>query len=185
MDAKRYLIIAGLVATLGAGAISSQVVGAAPAPAVHTTQAAAAPASGLTLIADTQAGALQARPERDGASPLAIVAEKLGLTEDALRAELAKNQSVAQVAAARNVSVSSLVDAVVADTAPHLAQAVQEGHLTQAEADARLAELKTRLTAEFNQPGLPQRGDERRGPGGPGGRGPGGRERPAPPTTDQ
>jgi hypothetical protein len=49
----------------------------------------------------------------------------------------------------------------------HLDEEVTSGEHTQAEADAKLAEFKTRVTTMVNTAGLPQRGEH--GPGGHGG----------------
>jgi len=74
----------------------------------------------------------------------------LGLSEDALRTQLESGQTLAQVAQAQGKTVSGLIDALVAEEKQELAAAVTAGRLTQAQADARLTELKARITDKVN-----------------------------------
>lgn len=76
---------------------------------------------------------------------IAIVVKALGITAEELRTELQAGKSVADVAAAKNVSISNIVDAVVAEQTTALKQAVTDGKLTQEQADQRLAMLKANL----------------------------------------
>lgn len=73
----------------------------------------------------------------------AAAAKALGLSKSALRAELRSGKSLAQVAAAHQVSVETLVKDLVAVAQSHLDAAVQSGRLTQAQADR----ISSRLTA--------------------------------------
>ena len=118
----------------------------------------------------------EARPEGFGRGghgggrlvDMAAAAEALGLTEEELRTQTQAGETLADVAVAQGVAEADLVDALVAAARTRLADAVTAGRLTQAQADARAADLETRITASL---------DELCGPGGggPGGRGPGGR----------
>jgi hypothetical protein len=74
----------------------------------------------------------------------------LGLSEDALRTQLESGKTLAQVAQAQGKTVSGLIDALVAEEKQELADAVTAGRLTQAQADARLTELKARITDKVN-----------------------------------
>lgn len=76
---------------------------------------------------------------------IAVVVKALGITAEELRTELQAGKSVADVAAAKNVSISTIVDAVVAEQTTALKQAVTDGKLTQEQADQRLAMLKANL----------------------------------------
>lgn len=89
-------------------------------------------------------------------SLISIAAEKLGITTDELVAELQAGKSIADVAGEKNVSVDTIVDAVIATRTDRLNELVANGQLTQEQADAMLAEMKTRVTERINQPGLPQ-----------------------------
>ncbi len=93
----------------------------------------------------------------------AAAAEALGLTEDELRSRTQDGQTLADVAEAEGVPETELVDALVAAARTRLAEAVTDGRLTQAEADARAADLEARIADSL---------DELCGPGGRGGRGP-------------
>ena len=84
------------------------------------------------------------RGSQNGAQ-IAIVVKALGITAEELRTELQAGKSVADVAAAKNVSISNIVDAVVAEQTTALKQAVTDGKLTQEQADQRLAMLKANL----------------------------------------
>lgn len=99
---------------------------------------------------------------------LDAAATALGVTQEELMTALKDGQSVAGLAAEKGVDVQTVIDAMVADVKTHLDEEVAEGDLTQAEADARLAEVTGKITAMVN-------GEMPTPPAGPGrGRGPGG-----------
>ena len=78
---------------------------------------------------------------------LETAAEALGLTEAELRTALEPDgTSLADVAQDQGVDVDTLVDALVQAQQDRIAQAVEDGRLTQAEADERLADLEARVT---------------------------------------
>lgn len=87
---------------------------------------------------------------------LAAAAEALGLTEDEVQTALRSGQTLADLAEQEGVEQAALVDALVAAAQEHLAGAVADGRLTQAEADERAETLRERITASL---------DEVRGPG--------------------
>ena len=94
---------------------------------------------------------------------LETAAEALDLTEHELRTALqADGATLAQVAEDQGVEVDTLVDALVTAAEERIAEAVEDGRLTQAEADERLADLTARITERVNSP-LPERGGPRRG----------------------
>jgi transposase len=97
-----------------------------------------------------------------GAS-LATIATALNMTEAELRTELQAGKSVADIAAAKNVSLDTVVNAIVAEHTTKLVQAVTDGKLTQAQADEQIAKLKETLPTMLAQPGL--HGGPGRGPG--------------------
>jgi hypothetical protein len=84
-------------------------------------------------------------------SLLTIAAEKLGLTTTELQAELQAGKTIADVAAEKNVEVSTIVDAVVADRTEQLNELVANGQATQEEADAMLALMKANITRRINE----------------------------------
>lgn len=81
-----------------------------------------------------------------GPAPEAL-AEAIGIDVEELRAALDEGQTPAEVAEANGVSRAELVDAVVADIGEHLDQAVEDGHLTEAEADERRADAEEHAEA--------------------------------------
>jgi hypothetical protein len=82
---------------------------------------------------------------------LDAAATALGMTREELRAQLDEDTTIADVAGAENVDVQKVIDAMVADAKAHLAQAVTDGRLTQAEADAKAATLTERITQHVNE----------------------------------
>ena len=94
---------------------------------------------------------------RPGHGPgFAVVAETLGLTEQEVRDAISNGQTLAQLAEANGSSAKELVDAILADIKTHLDEEVAAGDLTQAEADAHLAEAKARVTEFVNNTKPPQ-----------------------------
>jgi hypothetical protein len=75
-----------------------------------------------------------------------VVAEAIGIDIATLRAELRGGATAAEVAEVNDVDPQAVIDAIVADAAERLATAVDNGRLTQEEADERLAELTERVT---------------------------------------
>jgi hypothetical protein len=111
---------------------------------------------------------------RGGPSPLLdAAAETLGLTVEELVDALDDNTSIADVASAQGIDAAEIVNAVLARAEERMQQAVENGRLTQEEADERLAQLREKVTERINEPGLPERpsqgGPRRGGPGSNGG----------------
>ncbi len=95
-------------------------------------------------------------------------ASYLGVTEAELRESLADGKTLAELSRAEGKSVDGLVGAMVAEAKERLSQAVEDGRLTQAQANERSAELEDRITAIVNgeRPERPR--GFGRGPFGPG-----------------
>jgi uncharacterized protein (DUF433 family) len=118
---------------------------------------------------------------RVGANVLSVVAEQLGIDETELRTELQSGKTIAQLAADKNLSTDTIVAAIVAAQKEKLDAAVTAGTLTQAQADARLAEITTQAQTLMDQTmtgrgpgGMPGDGFGPRGGNDFGGRGHGG-----------
>lgn len=77
-------------------------------------------------------------------------ADYLGLTEAQLDAKLRSGQSLADVAKAQGKSVDGLEDTILADAKKHLDQAVSDGMLTRAQADAMYDRLKAHVSDIVN-----------------------------------
>ena len=108
---------------------------------------------------------LDSRGGRGGGASLTVAAKAIGISEADLRTALQGGQTIAQVAAAHNVTTDAVAAAIKADMQTRLAAQVTAGTITQAQADERLAGADARITAELNEVG------HAGGPGGPGGRG--------------
>ena len=90
---------------------------------------------------------------------LDAAATYLGLSESALRTQLQSGKTLGEIAdATRDKSKAGLIAALVAAEKTHLAQAVKDGHLTQAQADAMSANSEARVTDLVNGT-MPQRPD--------------------------
>ncbi len=87
------------------------------------------------------------RPGFDGE----VLAGLLGIDVDTLRTELRSGKTVAEIATEQGVEVQTVIDALVAEARSHLELSVDNGRLTQEEADAKLAELTERITERVNE----------------------------------
>jgi hypothetical protein len=87
-----------------------------------------------------------------GPSPESItaIAKVLNLTEAQLQTEVQSGKSLADIAGAQKVNVQSVIDAVVTQMKSHIAGEVASGETTQAEADAKLADVVARATDMVN-----------------------------------
>jgi hypothetical protein len=85
-----------------------------------------------------------------GNSLVAVAAKVLGMPQTELAASLAQGQSVADVASAQGVALDKIVEAMLAPRVEFLSQAVADGRLTQAQADALLATMRTNITAQLD-----------------------------------
>ena len=82
---------------------------------------------------------------------IAVAADKLGMTQQALVAQL-QNNTIAQIAKDQGVGINTIVDAFVTPRAERMHAAVAAGYLTQAQADQMLATMKAQVTARLSQP---------------------------------
>ena len=107
----------------------------------------------------------------------AQLATTLKLTEAELQTQLKSGKTIKQIADAQNVDIADVKTTLTADFKAHLDEEVASGEHTQAEADAKLAEFKTRLDDMVNgvRPVGGKGGHGPEGKGGHGGRGHGGR----------
>jgi aryl-alcohol dehydrogenase-like predicted oxidoreductase len=79
---------------------------------------------------------------------LDTAATVLGTTADDLRTQLQAGTTLAQIAQAKGISQATLVAELVTAEKAQIAAAVKAGTTTQAQADQRLADLQTRITAQ-------------------------------------
>ena len=78
------------------------------------------------------------------------VAGALGMTNTELRAALAEDKTIAEVASDRGVEVQAVIDALVSEHKTHLDEHVAAGDITQEQADERLANFTEHATALVN-----------------------------------
>jgi hypothetical protein len=85
------------------------------------------------------------------------VAKALGITTDELKTDLAKGMSIADIAKSKNVDVNKVIDQLVADASAKIDRAVQNGRLTQSQADQLKSAIRSAITALVNNslPDLP------------------------------
>jgi hypothetical protein len=158
-------------AGLGAGAVALVAAAglAIASPTLAQGVAAIGPAAANVGTAFQHGG----MPGGRGGAQTAAIAEALGMTEADLRTELQAGKSVADVASAKGVSLDAIVNAIIAAQTTSLSQAVTGGRITQAQADALLANLKVTLPGQLQTKqvaGLEGSGfGGRGGKGGPGG----------------
>jgi polyhydroxyalkanoate synthesis regulator phasin len=88
---------------------------------------------------------------------LETAASYLGLSEAELREQLRDGNTLAEIAKAEGKSVDGLVQALVRDAKTRLDQAVEDGRLTQAQADELAEDLEQRITDLVNGE-IPERG---------------------------
>jgi predicted DNA-binding protein YlxM (UPF0122 family) len=102
---------------------------------------------------------------------LETIAEVLGLTPEDLTSELESGKTLGEVAEAQGIDTQAIVDAVYAQVAETLEQAVEDGRLTQEQVDGMLERLAECDGEQLRCLGLPfgpslgTRGDFRKGGG--------------------
>lgn len=148
-------VISGTAIVMGVSVAAFSIVGTANAKS--------------TTVVPSQMQMMVARSEH-GRPDLSKVAAVLGLSTDELKAQLQSGKSLAEIAKAQSVDVSRVIDTIVADIKTKLAADVASGERTQAEVDAKLAEITARVTEMVNsslpKPGMGFGGCQGHGPRG-------------------
>jgi hypothetical protein len=145
------LLVGGVAGAAILGPLNA--VAASPTPTAVTTPAASAgPAASPDTDTDKprEHGGLGGSGHTEAVSDTSVVAKAIGISEADLKTALAGGQTVAAVAAAHNVSLQTVIDALVADGTSELAAQVANGSITQAQADAQKAEILQRGTDQAN-----------------------------------
>ena len=88
---------------------------------------------------------------RVGPVSLTTAAATIGIPADDLRDALRDGQTLAEVAAANDVEPQAVIDALVAEAAERLDDAVADGRLDQDDADERRQGLTERITEAVNE----------------------------------
>jgi len=89
-------------------------------------------------------------------SLIAVAAEQLGMERAELITELQSGKTVAQVAEEKGVALQTIVDAFLAPRAEQLTEMVNNGQLTQEQADALLAMMTANVTEHLTQAWSPR-----------------------------
>lgn len=142
---KNGRIITAVAGAMVAGVVLGSVVSgfAASSGSTSTTGSvvAACGAAGLRLGATMR---------ESGGRLLDVVAKLTGQTTDEVAAERQAGKTFTQIAADKNVSSASVVDEAMKVRATVLDAKVKSGDITQEQADAALANMKTRLADRVN-----------------------------------
>jgi polyhydroxyalkanoate synthesis regulator phasin len=142
-----------------AGLVTDGTLTQAQADTVASTLAEAAPLHGQGRHGGGPGGMLghggPGHGGRGGGLDLSVAAEALGVTEEELRAAGEDGKTLADVAAEQGVEQGVLVDALVAAAQERLATAVEEGRITQEQADDRAEDLEARIPDRLDDVPLP------------------------------
>jgi len=138
---KAGRITASIAGALVAGVVLGSVVSGYAATAKTT-----APASGLVGACGAAGLQLGSAMRTGGGRLLDIVAKLTGMSTADVSAKRAEGKTFAQIAAEKNVDSAAVVAEALKVRESLLASKVKSGAITQAQADAALANMKTRLT---------------------------------------
>jgi len=81
--------------------------------------------------------------------PLDTLSTVLGMDRDALRQALADGKSVAELAKEQDVPLNDVVEALMSPVSERLQQAVEDGRITQDQADQRLQQMSDRTAKQL------------------------------------
>ena len=154
---KSLAVMIGSAAMVGGTLVGATTLGVAGAG--ETTEDPAAVQTDFVQIqddAETPDGdetgeGCEGRHGRRGGRDLGTVAEALGISVEDLRAARADGQTIREIAEANGVDPQTVDDAVVANAEERLAEKVEAGDLTQAEADEKLAEVAERAEEKLDR----------------------------------
>lgn len=146
MGGKAKAVALGALLIGGAG--GAVVLG--PMAASAASPSASASASPSTGHDGDHRGGPGGPGHAEAVSDTSVVAKAIGISEAQLLTELNAGKTPAQVATAHNVAVQRVIDALVQDGLDELAADVKAGRITQAQADARTAEVTRRATDQVN-----------------------------------
>jgi hypothetical protein len=158
MNTRRWIMLAGAaMALIGTFVIADAAVArglnAQAGPA--TAQVAAVEAPGMAHPGGPGHGRRGRWIDR---SLIAVAADKLGLTRAQLIGEMQTGKSIAQVAQAKGVDPATIIDAFLAPRAERLNQLVENGRLTQDQADRILDGMRAAAEARINRVPAPGAG---------------------------
>lgn len=145
MNTKRtFTAVAGaLIAGLVLGSVVSGF-------AVNTPKTAGSAVSTASAACNTAGLRLGATMRDSGGRLLDIVAKLTGKSTTSVIAQRQAGKTLAQIAAESKVSSSAVIEEAVKVRKQILAAKVKDGTITQEQADAMLANMKTRLTSRID-----------------------------------
>ena len=123
--------------------------------------AAAMVLAGVGAVAFAQGGSNSpqqgglADPGGPGHGYIAVLTTTLGMSEADIRTALQSGKSIADIAASKNVSLDTVVNAIVTSESDHLKTEVSANRITQAQMDAQVAWLKANLAKILAIPPAP------------------------------
>jgi len=85
-----------------------------------------------------------------------LAAQETGLTEQEIVDQYRAGNSLASILTANGVDVNEFIDLAVSQAEERLTQSVENGRLTQEEADQRLTQLRDELTTRINEVPTPE-----------------------------
>lgn len=127
MNAKKWVITVAVVSAVGIGAVSAQE---RPAP-------------------QGQDGVIR--------SAIHAAVEETGLEAEDILSQIREGQTLAEVVAANGGDIQVVIDQAMVSASERIAQAVENGRITQEQADERLSQLATLIAEGVNRefPGRP------------------------------
>lgn len=91
---------------------------------------------------------------RVGRAIIRLAAEQTGLDAQEIRQELRSGKTLADILTEHNVDTNAFIESAVSQAQERLNKAVENGRLTQEEADQKLSEFRQHLTEHLNQSGV-------------------------------
>jgi len=142
-------IVAAIVAIVAV--LSLSISAFAQGPTSQRTAPAYGQGYGMKIGMGYASNSTWAGPQN---SLVAVAANVLGMNQTDLVAELS-DKTIAQVAQEKGVATDKIVDAFLAPRVAALQSAVEEGSLTQAQADQMLATMKAHVTEQLSEAWTP------------------------------
>lgn len=93
-------------------------------------------------------------PNRPGAARIAldIVADTLNMSQDDLLTELKEQKTVAEIAEEQSVELETVVDNLMDPISENVQEQVENGRISQEDADGRLENIEEKITERLQQP---------------------------------
>lgn len=149
MNSKWFKLGALAVVATIAGSVLLGNSAAAQTPAPTTPAQTATVGRGYGMGGGTGMF-MQGRMGGQSNSLVAVTATTLDMSQTDLVAALNSGKTIADVAKEKGVALDKIVEAFIAPRAKLLQESVTAGRLTQAQADANLATMKTNVTAQLS-----------------------------------